>query len=186
MEVRKIEKDGIRLVIVRDECPNNPREWDNLGIMVCFHRSYDLGDKHDFSTPQDFESRITAEKNHILTLYLYDHGGSLTMNTEGFYYPWDSGQVGWIYVSKKDAEWQGVANPLECLENEVEVYNQYLTGEVYGFYIEQDETCETCKHTKANHLDSCYGFYGRIQDSGMRESIEEKYQGLFDELLTQI
>ena len=32
--------------------------------------------------------------------FIYDHSG-ITMNTTGFSCPWDSGQVGWIYCSKK-------------------------------------------------------------------------------------
>lgn len=39
----------------------------------------------------------------ILPLFLYDHSG-ITMNTSGFNCPWDSGQVGIIYISKKKAK----------------------------------------------------------------------------------
>lgn len=38
----------------------------------------------------------------MMPLYLMDHSG-LAMQTESFHDPWDSGQVGWIYVSKEDA-----------------------------------------------------------------------------------
>ena len=33
------------LEIVDDDYPESPREWDNLGNMVCFHRRYALGDE---------------------------------------------------------------------------------------------------------------------------------------------
>lgn len=33
------------LKIEQDEFDNNPREWDNLGTMVCWHRNYKLGDE---------------------------------------------------------------------------------------------------------------------------------------------
>lgn len=42
------------LKIVQDECPEDPREWSNLGHMVCWHRHYRLGDKHSFASPSDF------------------------------------------------------------------------------------------------------------------------------------
>ena len=95
----------------------------------------------------------------ILPLYLYDHGG-ITMNTTGFSCPWDSGQVGWIYCTKEDfiketgytekeLFEEGKAEAL--LKGEVETYDQYLTGDVYGFVLEDED---------GNQIDSCWGFYG--------------------------
>ncbi len=34
--------------IFPDYEPESPREWCNLGKMICFHKRYDLGDKHDY------------------------------------------------------------------------------------------------------------------------------------------
>lgn len=39
----------------------------------------------------------------------------------------------------------------EILRGEVEIYDQYLRGEVYGFIVEDDD---------GEHIDSCWGFYG--------------------------
>jgi len=73
----------------------------------------------------------------ILPLYLYDHSG-ITMNTTGFSCPWDSGQVGWIYATKKDVKkWYGlkrinkpyIDKVREILLGEVKAYDRYLTGE---------------------------------------------------------
>lgn len=115
----------------------------------------------------------------ILPLYLYDHGG-ITMSTGSFSCPWDSGQVGFIYCSLKKAQsewgtedskfngWSGDASSTReegttrtlreattrYLEGEVKEYDQYLTGEVYGYVIENED---------GDHLDSCYGFFGDIE-----------------------
>ena len=40
-------KDYI-IKIVEQSDPEDPRSWDNLSQMICFHRDYNLGDKHDF------------------------------------------------------------------------------------------------------------------------------------------
>jgi hypothetical protein len=137
----------------------------------------------------------------ILPLYLYDHGG-ITMSTGSFGDPWDSGQVGFIYVSKEKArkefgsgfiKYVGEATPglthgrfyrlsfgtqdvitnyfgkqvyllaneyeqvkdetvwASRLEGEVETYDQYLRGDVYGYVIE----------TKAGvDRDSLWGMFG--------------------------
>lgn len=41
----KAARDGIVLEVMREQETMNPREWDNLGIMVCWHNRYILGDK---------------------------------------------------------------------------------------------------------------------------------------------
>ena len=43
--------DGGTFDIVHDSDPLNPRtEFDNITKMICFHRRYNLGDKHDYKT----------------------------------------------------------------------------------------------------------------------------------------
>jgi len=94
-----------------------------------------------------------------LPLYLYDHSG-ITMNTTGFSCPWDSGQVGIIYVKKEDAkkEWEKqrlskkVYSQVEQqLKAEVETYDMFLCGQVYGFEVYDAD---------GEITDSCYGYYG--------------------------
>jgi hypothetical protein len=62
------------------------------------------------------------------------------MNTTGFSCPWDSGQVGWTFVSKKKVrEEYGVKRisqeliekVTEVLVGEVKTFDMYLTGELY-------------------------------------------------------
>lgn len=36
-----------------DPDPPNPRDDDNLGVMICWHRRYNLGDKHNYADPDD-------------------------------------------------------------------------------------------------------------------------------------
>lgn len=40
------EYKGYIINVFQDDNPESPREWDNLGAMYCFHRHYNLGDKH--------------------------------------------------------------------------------------------------------------------------------------------
>lgn len=56
-DVFKWEHDGKRfcLHIRDDECAGNPREeWENLCLMACFHRRYNLGDSIEQKTPEEF------------------------------------------------------------------------------------------------------------------------------------
>ena len=53
------ENDDVRLSIYLDESPESPREWDNLGTMVCAHRRYSLGDE---KADQDDQYRSWEEQ----------------------------------------------------------------------------------------------------------------------------
>lgn len=154
----------INIRIEPDLDPESPRQWDNLGTMFCFHRRYRLGDEHgvrsdDFSGWDEMETQFRKDYAVVLPLYLYDHS-ALTISTRPFSCPWDSGQIGFIVASRNKilAEYGGkrlTKKTLELveqvLEGEVRTYDQYLTGDVWGYVIEDEE---------GNHLDSCWGFYG--------------------------
>lgn len=164
-----IEKFGVgknTVEIHTDDNPSSPRENSNLGKMVCWHRRYNLGDKHDFKTPQEFHaSKEYKNAAVILPLYLFDHSGlSLSTSKERFEacdsQRWDWGQVGYIYATKKEIReaWNIKSiTKAKCeqvkrlLQEEADEYSKYLNGEVYG-YIIRDE------HGK--ELDSCWGFIG--------------------------
>ena len=125
----------------------------------------------------------------ILPLYLYDHSG-ITMSTGSFSCPWDSGQVGWIYVLKevvrKEYDKKRISRQLRdrvirILEGEVETYDQYLRGDVYGFQIFETKQCEKCGNEEEEIIDSCWGFYGENWGN-MKGHVTEEYHELFEEL----
>lgn len=177
-----------RLKIYQDEQPDSPREWDNLGTMVCWHKRYNLGDKQ-VETNSDYDElmQLLNRKDVIsLPLYLYDHSG-LTMNVKGFASHWDSGQVGYIYVEhSKVREQMRVmrvskhtrAYAKSILRGEVETYDQWLRGDIYGFVIEDLSTCDK-GHTHEEVLDSVWGFYGSdIKENGMLDHFDKETRDL--------
>lgn len=153
---------GREITIEQDDSPESPREWDNGGTLVCWHRRYDLGDKHDHS-PEGFREwwAENGKGGICLPVYLYDHSG-LRIKVGSFqgllpqgHAEWDSGQVGWIYATRETIlkEW-GTSKRVSpkarklaenCLRSEIEAYDQYLSGDVYGYTAGDD---------------SCWGFYG--------------------------
>lgn len=176
------DDDGHRIMIVSDLDPMNPRDEYNAATMVCFHRRYELGDSHDYDEPlhavadicgvdpdaigrnnQTIQKALNDAPIVWLPLYLYDHSG-ITMNTTGFSCPWDSGQVGIIYITYEQAikEYGGIAYPITDedidaikthLRGEVTVYDKYISGRFCGykiFELDDDEAGE--------EVDSCYGF----------------------------
>ena len=183
VEEKRIGK--YKIEVIQDESPSSPREDDNLGTMVCFHGRYDLGDKHnyksgDYNGWDEMEKSIIKNENVgvILPLYLYDHSG-ITISTSPFSCNWDSGKIGFIFISKEKMlkEYGGkiVTQTLKdkvegYLKSEVETYDQYLTGDVYGYKVFKVETCELgCEHEE--ELESCWGYYG--EDNCMEEGVSE-------------
>ena len=184
--VEVIRKGNKRAEIYVDDIPESPREWDNVGNMVAFHKRYDLGDKTDLKSDMfdnwgDLQKYLFETKKAVvvLPLYLYDHSG-ITMKTTPFGDRWDSGQVGFIYTTKEDIKnMLGVKKVTDAvkkkaekiLKGEVKTYDQYLTGDVYAFKIIEekpvtvtkkygDGTKKTEKKTEDVFVDSVGGFYG--------------------------
>lgn len=170
-----------KIKVLQDADPESPRtSMDNLGTMVCFRRNSTLGDKHnyrfhDYDSWDEMEQAIIRKEKAgvILPLYVFEHGG-MAINTTGFQCPWDSGQVGFIFISKQKMlkEYGGKICTKQLKERvkqylvaEVETYNQYLQGEVYGYEIWKLGK-KSGKEKKM--IDSCWGFYG--QDECMKEA----------------
>lgn len=177
--------NGYTLKIIPDENPLNPRtDCDHLGTMLCWHRRYSLGDGHPYDTPQDFAESAAAKDMFVcLPVYLLDHSG-LYVSVNDFNDSWDSGQLGFIYCTKQDAQkWFNNTDVTEDeikkeLTAEVEEYNDYLNGAWYGFLIEGlDGEVE----------DSCGGFRydGSMKKlaSEMKSYVSDKYSALFDKLV---
>ena len=154
------KKNGLTIKIYQSEYHESPREWDNLGLMVCFHGRHELGDKHTMSIEEAKE--LMQSKDIVsLPLFLYEHSG-MTISTDNTRYPfncrWDSGQVGFIYVTKEkirkeygNAGKKSIERAIKCMVGEVKEYDNYLTGNVYSYVIEDEQ---------GEHIDSCSGYYG--------------------------
>lgn len=170
--IERFKHNGLTVEIMQDEDAEDPRQWDNIGTMVCFHKRYRLGDyDHGFKTvdgldwPVKLKEFLVAQKDTLLVLplFLMDHS-SLSMRTDSAAFKacdsagWDWGQVGVIYVTHEKivkefgaCNEETIAKARAGLIQEVETYSQYLAGEVYGYVIEDED---------GNNVDSCFGMFG--------------------------
>ena len=171
--VEEQEYKGCKVKIYQDPEPDDPGNWDNLGKMVCFHNRYDLGDKTDltfdsFNGWEELENYLIKEKQAevIAPLYMYDHSG-IRIKIGDFYgcglaqghARFDSGQIGFVYVDKETLKEEYNVNRItkkikdtarKVLEAEVDNYDKYVSGQVYGFVAEGKE---------GETIGSCWGFY---------------------------
>jgi hypothetical protein len=163
-------------IVVDQDCPS-PREDDNLGTIVGWHRSYLLGDdekrgqtpRRTHETPDDFLAWTKTLKGDdriavMLPVAMFDHSGVALYIGNGphTFDPggWDSGQVGWIYATRKAVKENftvkriteaTLAKAKEVLTGEVEEYGRYVNGETYGYVVEDPD---------GESVDSCWGFIG--------------------------
>ena len=171
----------IDLSIYYDEDTINPRKFDsNLAEFICFSKRFKLGDEHDYATPDDFMEWLESEEAKyylVEPLYAYIHSG-ISISTSPFYDPWDSGQVGWVRVDlRKICEefYPNVGFDLQnddfrseilktaegIIHSEVNVYDMYIRGDVYGFSIEVRQRLNGTDYRELDDLyDSLSGCYG--------------------------
>jgi hypothetical protein len=116
----------------------------------------------------------------VLPIYLYDHSG-LSMRTTPFSCPWDSGQVGWIYMTPKEIRerYQKKRISKQCREavaaalvEEIRRYNHYLQGDVYGFEFTSD----------SGEFIGCYEFYGStLEETGIAHEVPPEARPLLED-----
>lgn len=169
-----------------DDSPEDPRRdiGGSLGTFWTWESRYRSPDEHTRKTPRDGmedillscmpETRLVssldiwddaklrkeAEKYAIiLDVYKYEHSG-VAYSTGPFSCQWDSGQVGWIWVSKTDVKREYSVSVISkkvrekaiaVLEAEVETWSQYANGDVFYVSIEDENE---------DVLESLGGIYG--------------------------
>ncbi|TXH45788.1 MAG: hypothetical protein E6Q97_30795 [Desulfurellales bacterium] len=167
----------LTLEVYRDEDASyyNPRDDDNLGTMFCRHGQYNLGDKgslNPFEENDEGTYELRKDVAFCLPIYMYDHSG-LAFSHTPFNCRWDSGQVGWHYITKARLKAVGLEiAPREQLRNyleaELDVYDAWQQGRVYGFRITDEE---------GDEVDGCGGFIGDTWDAvkHMMEYIGDRF-----------
>jgi len=173
-------KSGKVLKVIQDDMAESPRSWDNLSKMIFFGKHSHLGDSHNFKSNdyegfEEMKSAIVKELDAavIVPIYGYSHG-SLTISTKPFSCQWDSGQLGFAVVTKEDIRKnysikrvtkKYVEKAEKHIEGEVETLEQFISNEIYGFILEDENEEE---------IDSCWGFYGdNVLENGIIDNFDK-------------
>ena len=188
-----IESNRKIKVFIDDE-PEDPRDFDNLGIMLFGHKTYDLGDKnapHELINESNSWGEVKDKLMRkfdiavLLPVYMMDHT-VLSIQTTPFggdYGYFDSGQIGFVYTTKtKIRNWYNVKKVTKNIKNraekellsEIDIYDSYLRDEVYGFQIYYESKCPCCGHVETIVEMKKTGFYGRIPPEEVPEEFREK------------
>jgi hypothetical protein len=193
-------KSGKFLQIFVDDSPENPRDWDNWSIMALTHKNYTLGDSDIPFNFKDFDSfkavgqyiKKTYNPLVIFPVSMYDHSNVVLslVNASGF----DTSNVGFAYITQERLDIlgssQGYGDGIlddetdeeyklrlqRYIEKELEVYNNYLSGEVYRFKLIEKKRCDLHYSHDIEH-DSLRGFYGSdYTTNGILDNLSEEDQ----------
>lgn len=170
-----------KIHIRQDDNTESPREWCNSWTWYSNHRRYSFdrdyktrhwhkiddifdGETEKGETVRDAILRQNPDLLDVRPIYMLDHSG-VSVSLGSFNDPWDSGVGAFAVITRGQAEkdcpdLKGNDEKLkerayEWLKDEVETYQQFLSGEVYGYVVEDGS---------GEELDSCWGYYS-IKDA---------------------
>lgn len=130
-------------------------DWDETILVHWEHQRYKFP-KHDtllgLGGAKACEEWLEANAGAWTRVFMFDHGG-LSFSTKPFSCGWDSGLLGWCWIEKKDLG--DFEDPQLAIEGLLENYNDYSSGNVHGYTIE-DASGET--------VSSCWGIFGDYSD----------------------
>lgn len=145
------QHNGYTVKLIQDTDAEAP-ENDNGDLFIVTTRNRYFQLLHDGNDArQTFEDEDLRSKYHVFRLNAYIHSGVALSLSNGYPFndQWDGGQIGFVFAEK--SSWSDEDKARESAQSYVEVWNQYISGDVWGFVIEDPD---------GNHIDSCWGHYG--------------------------
>ena len=146
---------GFDIEIIPDSHPQSPDEWDNEDCFLVYdHRQFSV-ERKGFDPREIYEAKKESGKKlydgyWVFGVDAYIHSGvalSLANETNFPDRRWDVSTTGFALV-KRVKGWSWTEdNARKIARSIVEEWNDYLSGNVYGYNIEETG-------------DSCWGFYG--------------------------
>ena len=131
--------------------------YDHSGItMSCGTRSYPYNDRWDSSAVGWIVALKSTIMKEIGTEYVLDENGE-RIKVE---HPHENGPSTWSYKTRPLTEETWRKRAVEIMESDVAVYDQYLTGDVYGYNLYEADPTEDDEEPDWEDSDSCWGFFG--------------------------
>lgn len=158
-ETENLNYKGYTIRVVQDEDPESPDGWDDDEVfLVGFSgRNFEVT-RDGLKCPEDIED--WRDEYDIFQLDAYIHSGvSLHLSGSGPSCGWDRGQIGFALVKKRSEleqlgqvqTWPDRPSQRKLAEGLVETWNQYLSGDVWGYIVEDSD---------GEEIEALWGCYG--------------------------
>jgi len=159
--VESIPYRGFNIEIMADDDAQSPEDMgDDNAFLVHYHRDCHIENKlcprnvlgYIYTkNADDYDkdgAKALLKTHHFFPVAAYIHSGVVLSIGACGQFPdqqWDVSHVGGFFCSK--SEWPKRADALKYAQGQIETWNDYLSGSVYGYDIEDVDG-------------SCWGFYG--------------------------
>lgn len=168
--IKQIEYKDCKINIYQDEHCESPNDWEDEDVFLVYdHRDFTV--KRDRFYPEEIQRNIVKkareynidnsylEEYYIFPVSAYIHSGiSLSLSNEEYPFTsiWDTSMKGFVLVLKncKEDTFDINVNEEEAkdkAENLIKTWNQYLSGDVYGYMVETPN---------GEEQGGCWGYYG--------------------------
>lgn len=184
MEAHAEDYKGLKIRIDYDGGPiDTPDDTgDDSLFLVHYHMQFEVHNENIskevlaawYRGEENAELKAIEKRWKIYPVAAYIHSGVVLALGDGRSFPdyrWDVSHVGAVLVEKKT--YKTPAKMRAAAESLVREWNYHLSGEVYGYVIEDDD---------GNHLDSCWGYVGEMGDclSEARRAADHIAAGIAD------
>lgn len=157
-------------------CYDPLKEFDRLETIITTDNRYFTGDEIIDDDWEEKRKEIEDEGGIVLPLYMLAHS-IIHLSLDPFVDRWDSGCVGFVYVTREklDDEYKGYTLEMaqecaqKCIEGDIKLINAYLEGNVYGIRMIDENNQE---------MDAIYGVIDDIDEI-------PKFVGEYFELLEE-
>lgn len=172
--IEQIEYNGYKINIYQDEFYESPSDWgDNECFLVHYHRDCWITNKliDEDDIREWYRGSKSLEKEYwVFPVAAYIHGGvSLSLGSGRNFpdYNWDVSHVGAVLVKRNRRLRKKTA--YKYAEGIIETWNDYLSGNVYGYMIEDSE---------GNEEGGCWNYYGDWETSGILDEAKAEINGM--------
>lgn len=126
-------KSGRRIVVIYDECAENPRRefGTETRLLIVPNRDFEGDETKDWTEIRAESKAAKAAGAHVFVVYAYVHSG-VALSLSPFSCEWDSGAAGVIIVPADVPE----EHAFNFAKSEIEMLNQYFAGCVYVVRVE--------------------------------------------------
>lgn len=175
----------VRVVVDEDGYASSPRDWMATEIVGPDLRSWRVRTE-GARFQREFEEiyhRLGGDAFprymrifhdiEVLPVYMYEHS-AVALSTGSFigraqHAEWDSGQIGFAYITPEKLEETGITDVEGAMSSEVETLGQWMNGEVYGWVLEKkragkvvfdDPDEDSLDYEDWDERDCCWGIIG--------------------------